>query len=599
MPTCTTTDFGLAASQPENNCFAPAVTSWQYYTNDRKLVALKDAAAVPQDALLVDTPTGKKPVIVQVEHGVINRGIYTIMRADDTPGTTEANDWNKRLVYRYGGGCGTTYTQGFNLMGPADPEVFIKGYAVATSTLNTFQVECNDVVSAETTMMVKEHFIESVGLPELTIGEGGSGGAIQLYLIAQNYPGLLDAIAPLLPFPDAISISGGVVDCALLNRYYRGSQGEALTTRQQVAINGHLTAKTCDFWEQTFVPGIDPTNCGFGEAVQGVAAALPGLGSSTFPQPPKSMIYDPTTNPKGIRCTLQDSNVNVFGTDPATGFALRPWDNVGLQYGLAAMKSGSLTVDEFLTLNENIGSFDIDGKWQAARAQAPKSAVEAAYETGRVVEQAGDLLRIPILTINLYTDPQGDIHDRFRSFSIRDRLASADGTPAPNMTIWTRPLPPGKSLIDSLTGSISLGAQVIDVLDRWATALAADTSDKPIAEKLLAARPSDGVDTCFDSAGTVVKSGTDVYDGPGPCTDPYPIKADPRIVAGSPRRSDIVKCALQPVTTAISSGQYGAELSPEQQSRLEAMFPSGVCDWSKPGIGQVPIGKPWHSFGNG
>ena len=38
-------------------------------------------------------------------------------------------------------------------------------------------------------MVAKEHFSEAYGLPRFTIGAGGSGGAIQQLLVAQNYPG--------------------------------------------------------------------------------------------------------------------------------------------------------------------------------------------------------------------------------------------------------------------------------------------------------------------------------------------------------------------------------------------------------------------------
>jgi Tannase-like family of unknown function (DUF6351) len=40
-----------------------------------------------------------------------------------------------------------------------------KGYAAASSTLNVFGVDCNSVLPAETTMMVKEHFIDEYGVP--------------------------------------------------------------------------------------------------------------------------------------------------------------------------------------------------------------------------------------------------------------------------------------------------------------------------------------------------------------------------------------------------------------------------------------------------
>ena len=75
--------------------------------------------------------------------------------------------WNQRLVYRFGGGCGTTYSQGSDFASVLDPKLLLKGYAVTTSTLNTFQSACNTVLSAEVTMMVKQHFIQTFGLPDL------------------------------------------------------------------------------------------------------------------------------------------------------------------------------------------------------------------------------------------------------------------------------------------------------------------------------------------------------------------------------------------------------------------------------------------------
>jgi hypothetical protein len=53
--------------------------------------------------------------------------------------------------------------------------------------------------------------------------------------------------------------------------------------------------------------------------------------------------------------------VNVYGKDPATGFARRPFDNVGVQYGLDAFNAGIITFAQFSDLNSRIGGFDIDG----------------------------------------------------------------------------------------------------------------------------------------------------------------------------------------------------------------------------------------------
>jgi len=43
------------------------------------------------------------------------------------------------------------------------------------------------------------------------------------------------------------------------------------------------------------------------------------------------------------------------------------------------------------------------------------------------------------------------------------------------------------------------------------------------------------------------------------------------------------------------------KVNDEQRHALEALaaaFPDGVCDWSVPGVGQVPV-NPWNTFENG
>ena len=36
--------------------------------------------------------------------------------------------------------------------------------------------------------------------------------------------------------------------------------------------------------------------------------------------------------------------------------------------------------------------------------------------------------------------------------------------------------------------------------------------------------------------------------------------------------------------------------TPEQRARLEASFPTGVCDWTKPGVSQQPMTDSWLRF---
>lgn len=603
MTRCSTESFGLGKSELPD-CDAPTRFAWRYVDADGAYHDLEDPTEDPTDARMVELADGpERPLIIRDEFGVINRSPYQISMFDPAPSgasdgaALDASGWNGRLVYRFGGGCGTSYTQGFFLLGETPPDMFAQGYATATATFNTFQVMCDDVLSAETTSMVKEHFAKTVGTPVVTIGEGGSGGAIQQYLIAQNYPGLLDAIGPTLPFPDAMSISAGVLDCSLLVRYFEGP-GKSLSAEQRAAIADQLSAQTCEFWDTTFAAAVDPTKCGL-DLVAGLAdvEVLPGQRGG-FITPPEEDVFDADTNPDGVRCTLQDANVNQVGTDPDTGWARRPWDNVGVAYGLSALNDGAITVEEFLDLNERIGSYDLNGELQRSRAEAATKALEAVYRGGRINLGGGDLARIPIISVNIYTDPQGDIHDRFRVFSVRDRLA-LDDKPAANSVIWTRGVPEGDGLVDALTGGISLGTQLIELLDEWATQIAQSEDDDQTgderAELVERARPEDAVDTCWDAAGKVLARGADANEDPV-CAAVYPIHGDPRTGAGSPLSDDVMKCATRPVGQALADDTFSEEFNTEQRRRLEKIFDDGMCDYAAEAVGVAPIDGTWQRY---
>lgn len=51
---------------------------------------------------------------------------------------------------------------------------------------------------------------------------------------------------------------------------------------------------------------------------------------------PEDQRYNAKTNPTGVRCGVYDHTVNIYSKDPVTGFARRPIDDVGVQYGLAS-----------------------------------------------------------------------------------------------------------------------------------------------------------------------------------------------------------------------------------------------------------------------
>ena len=56
--------------------------------------------------------------------------------------------------------------------------------------------------------------------------------------------------------------------------------------------------------------------------------------------------------------------------------------------------------------------------------------------------------------------------------------------------------------------------------------------------------------------------------------------------------ADKLKCELK----AVTASDYKVTLTTAELARLNAIFPQGVCDWSKPGVNQTPV-VPYASFG--
>ena len=585
---CQTDAAGLGPTV-DANCSAPTVVTYVYKSTTP--TAARGAGAAPGRGGPAGLPGGFNPYdpaggrpadvaqttttegrtvdyIVRRERGVINRAIYEIAFLH-VPGQplpdpwTRTPGWNGRLVYSFGGGCSAGYRQGGGASALSDV-ILAAGYASAASSLNVFGNNCNDVISAETLMMVKEHFVEQFGAPVHTIGTGGSGGSMQQHLIAQNYPGLLDGITPGISYPDLTSVLPTVVDCALLAHFFDGAK-QTWTDAQKTAVSGYATWRTCsDSWNRSFSPAwIRPETC---------AALVPG-----------SLVYDPKTNPTGVRCTIQDNLVNVYGLDPKTRFARRPLDNVGVQYGLVALNAGIISVDQFLELNERIGGYDADSNIVPARNAADPVALRLAYDTGRVNSAGGSLATIPIIDSRPYTDPTADIHDSVRSFVTRARLIAANGR-ADNHVILRMP---GRGAGPAPAAQVN----TIRMVDAWLDAIANDRSSDSPAVKVARNKPVDVADACFSDQGEKIVEPAS-YTGGGRCNQMYPPHATPRIAAGGPLTDDILKCELK----AIDRKAYTQPFTEDQMARLKAAFPKGVCDYSRPGVEQRRVSETWKRY---
>ena len=100
------------------------------------------------------------------------------------------------------------------------------------------------------------------------------------------------------------------------------------------------------------------------------------------PQFPVALRYHPVTNREGARPTVFDASRNIYGIDRATGFALRPFDNAGVQYGLKALNEGVISTAQFLDLNERVGGYDQDANFVASRSVGNIGAIRRAYKSG-------------------------------------------------------------------------------------------------------------------------------------------------------------------------------------------------------------------------
>jgi hypothetical protein len=555
---CRTEESGLGKPL-DKDCSAAERTDYFYRSTDGKFKALASAADRPADLATTTTIDGASvPYVVRVESGTINRSIYRIAMLEDPKG------WNHRLAVSFGGGAGAKYNQGVNDAQAALSDLYLsRGFAhmVATELVNN--LHGNAVLQGETLMMLKERFIKRHGVPKWTVGNGGSGGAIQQLTITQMYPGLLDGLQPSLSFPDSTLHTA---DCGGLQKYWKSDAGKGWSQEKKTAVEG-FTPGTCRAWEASFVPVSNSGN-------------KPGCDLKD-----QSLVWDKQTNPKGARCALADMRVNIYGRDPATGYARKTEDNVGLQYGLKGLNAGKISVDEFLDLNEKIGGYDDDGAFSEHRSHGDPIALKAAYASGLLNGGGGGLATVPILHYRTYNDPLGDIHSRERDMTIRARLVKANGD-GDNEVFWVGPgaSPGGPRGDPAVARSFALmSGQALDAMTKWLDRLAADSAPLSHA-KVVKDKPAEAKDAYFspDGAKHVEKA---TWDGPGGYNTMYPNHSEPRIEAGAPIANDVLKCSLKPVSAA----DYKVKLNAAQLARLKAIFPTGVCDFSKTGVGQVPL----------
>lgn len=531
------------------------------------------------------------PFVVRVEAGTINRFVYTIAMLERAP-------WNRKLVYWMRGGVGIGHQQGTALwfndkLNSSEkqlmPKLLAEGYAVASSSGNESGVHYNMRLAEETAEQTKAYFTGKYGKPLYTIGIGGSGGAVQQYMFAQNHPGLLDAGIPVQSFPDMVTQSIPISDCPLLGQYFRDEvardpKSPWATWSRQSLVQGMNASDTA---KNPFTGRPGTTECINGWRFAMPSVLNPLFRDSKFDKAITYYGYAPAAFTK-VKWTHWNDLEEIYGTD-AEGFAPIPLDNVGVQYGLAALASGKLDANEFLRLNACVGSwkeqrdfvqykldsdpFDSANMHRSATCREPagtpaprregdQKAIRAAFDSGHVF--TGKQLGIPMIDLRPYREAELDMHNARQAFSVRARLLQANPGEAKRQVVWFA------------KADADLSVQVMKALSVLDEYLATGSA------------PTDFSDRCVDSAGNVLASGPGAWAGildggkPGACTRAFPIHSSPRMVAGESIRGDTFKCKLKPLEKAYTDGTYGPAVSfnDAQKAWLSRIFPQGVCDYN-------------------
>jgi hypothetical protein len=534
-------------------CNAPTAYRYMYRSAVSNNFQPYDPASPPPAPSIATTTTDHGvtvPYIVRIERGTMNRGIHEIAVLFDPSRAWTAwsaqPQWNRKLVLQFGAGTSQQYRQNSN-ESVLNNEALSLGYAVANSSMMVNGQHANFVTAAETAMMMKERVVEAYGEIRFTIGQGNSGGALLQYLTADNYPGILDGLRPSQDWTE--NVSGAYrefADSAVMTNAFNTS---ALTYSnfERSAIGGWGLANVNVFnIENGRMPDYnrpdDGTNC---------------AGTDS---------YHPTSNPAGVRCTFQDFMVSVVGRRE-DGKANLMFDNVGVQYGLAALRSGDLSPEKFVDVNARAGGFDVDGRWQPQRSELDAGVVARLHRSGHITFSRY-LGQVPILAIRGTNN--NDYHYPFRTYVQRARLTAANGD-AENHVFWTAP-PASQSTLRAMS--------------RWLEAIESDARELPIEDKVAVNRPADVQIACW--IGGAMQTDQSV------CDSQYPYFREPRTVAGDAWTTYVMKCQLKPLDPA----DYNVTFTADQWATMQASFPAGVCDFSKPGVGFQP-NVPWLSYAAG
>ncbi len=559
------------ATDPQ--CDQPPTISYQYMSSlPNQGYQPYDPSNPPPSAEIASTTTDNGttvPYIVRVETGYIDRDQYSyaLLWQPGKPWQPWAPQpqFDHKLVITFGCCAGADHKTSTVVQPLYDPALS-RGMAVMATAMDSSGHDASVLTEAESLVMAKEHFIDEFGTLRYTIGYGCSGGSLALQQVANAYPGIVQGAVTQCSFPDLWSTAQQLIDYQLTRDYFEApwtwGTGIAWTPAQIAAVQGHPNYGNSVVLSVEYFALFNP------------AWDCPGVTPAQLWSP---------SNPTGVRCDLEDYMINLFGPYQGNnphGYAGLPFDNVGVQFGLQALKQGIITPEQFVDLNQKIGGYDNNVNKTAARTAAQEPALANDYRGGGVNE-ANNLTDVPIIDIR--GPDAGYVHDAYRSWTVRARLQAAEGHFPKNDVIWFGEEPeygdegePGPALVD---------------MDTWLSAVERDSRNVPLAQKVADDRPTSVHDMCSDIPDVDQVN----VPGVGEVCQNAALQtrfATPRMVAGEGIATDQEKCQLKPLR---QSDYYPITFSDQEWAELQQIFPNGVCDYSKPGVDQQPT-IPWQTY---
>ena len=246
-----------------------------------------------------------------------------------------------------------------------------RGFAVMSTALNNAGHNCNVVTQAESMVMAKERLIEQLRRRSATRSAPAARAARSPSSRSPTpTPASTRASCRPCSFPDAWSTGQQLADYHLVRGYvedptqvgHRRRSGTRCRSPRSRAIPTTSTRSSST-----------PST--------GRRSAIPDDGC---PGVPAEDNYNAQTNPGGVRCTLADYMINVFGPRPsslwgppssrsATASPACRSTTSASSTGSRRSRPGAITPAQFVDLNDKVGGADIDINHDRRRAAAPTS----------------------------------------------------------------------------------------------------------------------------------------------------------------------------------------------------------------------------------